>query len=110
MDKDAIKHIEKFFAGECGSLEGRLQEIEMSCHQVYNNRDKIADIDRRLCRLEEGFARLQHISLYKLKEYFESYDIAETIETLQGIGEAIYEEQSGKDYATGEDIKNGTSK
>ena len=51
MDKDTIKYIENFFAGKCGSLEGRLLEIEMSCHQVYKNRDRIADIDRSLCRL-----------------------------------------------------------
>tara|TARA_R100001591_G_scaffold28852_1_gene39787 strand:- start:64 stop:291 length:228 start_codon:yes stop_codon:yes gene_type:complete len=72
--------------------------------------NKIEDIIRRLDRVEEAFARLQHISLYKLKEYFESNDIDETIDILQGFAESIYEEQSGKDYITGEDIDNGSSK
>ena len=73
-------------------------------------KNKIEEIIRRLDRVEEGFARLQHICFYKLKEYMDSQDIADNIDILQGFAESIYEEQSGKDYITNEDIDNGSSK
>ena len=73
-------------------------------------KNKFEEIIRRLDRVEEGFARLQHICLYKLKEYMDSQDIADNIDILQGFAESIYEEQSGKDYITNEDIDNGSSK
>ena len=72
--------------------------------------DKIKDITRRLDRLEECFARFQHLSLYKLMQYLESSEVQSNIDLIQGMSEEMYEEQTGKDVITGEDLADEPSK
>ena len=66
--------------------------------------DAMNNIVKRLDRLEECFARFQHLSLYKLMQYLESSEVQSNVELIQGMSEDMYEEQTGRDVITNDEL------